>query len=122
MIRSLIISVLCIFLLSSELSAQVSIIKKSESSSKETSIDKIFEDFDDPKKPGAAVAVLKEGEVIFKKGYGSANLEYGIPVSFGVLTVDTIEQAIERSGTKAGNKGEEAAASALEMVSLLDNI
>lgn len=56
------------------------------------------------------------------KGLASVNLEYGIPVSFGVLTVDTIEQAIERSGTKAGNKGEEAAASALEMVSLLDNI
>lgn len=43
----------------------------------------------------------------------------GLPVSFGVLTVDSIEQAIERSGTKAGNKGEEAALSALEMVSLL---
>ncbi len=56
------------------------------------------------------------------KGLASVNLEYGIPVSFGVLTVDTIEQAIERSGTKAGNKGEEAAASALEMVSLLDNL
>jgi 6,7-dimethyl-8-ribityllumazine synthase len=56
------------------------------------------------------------------KGLASVNLEYGIPVSFGVLTVDSIEQAIERAGTKAGNKGEEAAASALEMVSLLDNI
>lgn len=56
------------------------------------------------------------------KGLASVNLEYGLPVSFGVLTVDTIEQAIERSGTKAGNKGEEAAASALEMVSLLDNL
>ena len=43
----------------------------------------------------------------------------GIPVAFGVLTVDSIEQAIERSGTKAGNKGAEAALSALEMVSLL---
>jgi 6,7-dimethyl-8-ribityllumazine synthase len=56
------------------------------------------------------------------KGLASVNLEYDIPVSFGVLTVDTIEQAIERSGTKAGNKGEEAAASALEMVSLLDRL
>jgi len=45
--------------------------------------------------------------------------EYGLPVAFGVLTVDTVEQAIERSGAKAGNKGEEAALSALEMVSLL---
>ena len=43
----------------------------------------------------------------------------GVPVAFGVLTVDTIEQAVERSGTKAGNKGEEAALSAIEMVSLV---
>ncbi len=56
------------------------------------------------------------------KGLASVNLNSGIPVSFGVLTVDSIEQAVERSGTKAGNKGGEAAASALEMVSLLDNI
>jgi len=42
-------------------------------------------------------------------------------VAFGVLTVDTIEQAIERSGTKAGNKGTEAALSAIEMVNLLKN-
>lgn len=53
------------------------------------------------------------------KGLASVSLEYGIPVSFGVLTVDSIEQAIERAGTKAGNKGEEAAMSAFEMVSLL---
>ena len=46
-------------------------------------------------------------------------MDAGIPISFGVLTVDTIEQAIERAGTKAGNKGAEAALSALEMVSLL---
>jgi 6,7-dimethyl-8-ribityllumazine synthase len=53
------------------------------------------------------------------KGLSSVSLEYSVPVSFGVLTVDSIEQAIERSGTKAGNKGEEAAMSAFEMVSLL---
>lgn len=52
-------------------------------------------------------------------GLTRASLEAGIPVTFGVLTVDTIEQAIERSGTKAGNKGEEAAMTAFEMVSLL---
>jgi 6,7-dimethyl-8-ribityllumazine synthase len=56
------------------------------------------------------------------KGLATVNLDAEIPVSFGVLTVDSIEQAVERSGTKMGNKGEEAAASALEMVSLLDNI
>ena len=56
------------------------------------------------------------------KGLATVNLEAEIPVSFGVLTVDSIEQAVERSGTKMGNKGEEAAASALEMVSLLDRI
>ena len=53
------------------------------------------------------------------KGLSSVSMEFGIPVSFGVLTVDSIEQAIERAGTKAGNKGEEAAMSAFEMVSLL---
>ncbi|MDX1802250.1 MAG: 6,7-dimethyl-8-ribityllumazine synthase, partial [Marinobacter sp.] len=51
-------------------------------------------------------------------GLGAIGLETNVPVSFGVLTVDSIEQAIERSGTKAGNKGAEAAATALEMVSL----
>ena len=56
------------------------------------------------------------------KGMAQVSLEYGIPVSFGVLTVDTIEQAVERSGTKAGNKGAEAALSALEMVSLLSKL
>jgi 6,7-dimethyl-8-ribityllumazine synthase len=53
------------------------------------------------------------------KGMAQVSLKYGIPVSFGVLTVDTIEQAIERAGTKAGNKGAEAAMSAVEMVNLL---
>jgi 6,7-dimethyl-8-ribityllumazine synthase len=53
------------------------------------------------------------------KGLASVSLEYDIPVGFGVLTVDTIDQAVERAGTKAGNKGAEAAMSVLEMVSLL---
>ena len=53
------------------------------------------------------------------KGVAQVMLDTGIPVSFGVLTTDTVEQAIERAGTKAGNKGAEAAQSALEMVSLL---
>ncbi|HYN79597.1 MAG TPA: 6,7-dimethyl-8-ribityllumazine synthase [Lamprocystis sp. (in: g-proteobacteria)] len=53
------------------------------------------------------------------KGMAQVGLKYGIPIAFGVLTVDSIEQAIERSGTKAGNKGAEAALSALEMVDLL---
>jgi 6,7-dimethyl-8-ribityllumazine synthase len=56
------------------------------------------------------------------KGLTQVMMQYGIPVAFGVLTVDTIEQAIERAGTKAGNKGAEAATSALEMVSLLGNL
>ncbi len=56
------------------------------------------------------------------KGISSVSLKYDVPVSFGVLTVDTIEQAIERAGTKAGNKGAEAALSAIEMVSLLNNL
>ncbi len=56
------------------------------------------------------------------KGLAQVGLEFSVPIAFGVLTVDTIEQAIERAGTKAGNKGEEAAMSALEMVSLLKQL
>ena len=52
------------------------------------------------------------------KGLAQVSMKTGIPVSFGVLTTDTIEQAIERAGTKAGNKGAEAAMAAIEMVSL----
>lgn len=52
------------------------------------------------------------------KGSAAAMMETGVPVVFGVLTTDTIEQAVERAGTKAGNKGFEAALVALEMVSL----
>ena len=53
------------------------------------------------------------------KGMSQVTLNHGVPIAFGVLTVDSIEQAIERAGTKAGNKGGEAAASAIEMVNLL---
>jgi 6,7-dimethyl-8-ribityllumazine synthase len=56
------------------------------------------------------------------KGLGVVSLESGIPVAFGVLTTDSIEQAIERSGTKAGNKGVDAAMTAIEMLSLLKAI
>lgn len=56
------------------------------------------------------------------KGLAQVSLEYGIPVSFGVITTDSIEQAIERSGTKAGNKGAEAAIGALEMVNVIAQI
>lgn len=52
------------------------------------------------------------------KGIAQVSLQTGVPVTFGVLTTDTIEQAIERAGTKAGNKGWEAAVSAIEMVAL----
>uniref|UniRef100_A0A7C4JT37 6,7-dimethyl-8-ribityllumazine synthase n=1 Tax=Thermodesulfobacterium geofontis TaxID=1295609 RepID=A0A7C4JT37_9BACT len=56
------------------------------------------------------------------KGIAQVMLETGIPVIFGILTTDTIEQAIERAGTKAGNKGAEAALAALEMVNLIKKI
>ena len=56
------------------------------------------------------------------KGLAQVSMNAEIPVAFGVLTVDTIEQAIERAGTKAGNKGAEAALSAIEMVNLLKNL
>lgn len=53
------------------------------------------------------------------KNLGSLGTKFGIPVTFGVLTPNTLEQALERSGLKMGNKGSEAAAAAIEMVSLL---
>mgnify|MGYP000232922104 CR=1 FL=1 len=56
------------------------------------------------------------------KGVARVSLETGIPVIFGVITADTIEQAIERAGTKAGNKGWQAAVSAIEMANLLRNM
>ena len=70
-------------------------------------------------------AVIRGGTAHFEyvageaaKGIAAVQNDTGVPVAFGVLTVESIEQAIERSGTKAGNKGAEAAMSALEMVSL----
>lgn len=56
------------------------------------------------------------------KGVASVSLETGVPVIFGVLTTENIEQAIERAGTKAGNKGADAAKSAIEMANLLKTI
>ena len=56
------------------------------------------------------------------KGVASVSLESGVPVAFGVLTTDTIEQAVERAGSKAGNKGFEAAVTAIETVNLLKAI
>ncbi len=56
------------------------------------------------------------------KGVGQVSLQQDVPIAFGVLTVDSIEQAIERAGTKAGNKGAEAALSAVEMVNVLKNL
>ena len=56
------------------------------------------------------------------KGIATVSLKYGVPVMFGVLTTDTIEQAIERAGTKAGNKGYDCAMSAIETVNLIKKI
>ncbi len=56
------------------------------------------------------------------KSLAQINLEYGIPIGFGVLATDTLEQAIERAGAKAGNKGAEAAAACLEMVQVLRQV
>ena len=83
-------------------------------------------------KSGAYNAIIALGAIIkgstahfdyvsseLTKGIASVALETGVPVLFGVLTTDNIEQAIERAGTKAGNKGSDAAKSAIEMVNLL---
>jgi 6,7-dimethyl-8-ribityllumazine synthase len=56
------------------------------------------------------------------KGVSQVSIQYDLPVAFGVLTVDTIEQAIERAGSKAGNKGVDAALTAIEMVNLLKKL
>ena len=56
------------------------------------------------------------------KGIARVSLETGVPVSFGIITADTLEQAIERAGTKAGNKGRDAALTAIEMVNLLKRL
>jgi 6,7-dimethyl-8-ribityllumazine synthase len=56
------------------------------------------------------------------KGIARVGLESGLPVSFGVITADTLEQAIERAGTKAGNKGFDAATDAIEMANLLKGL
>lgn len=56
------------------------------------------------------------------KGVAHAGMETGVPIVFGILTTDTIEQAVERAGTKSGNKGFDAAVSAIEMVNLLEQL
>ena len=56
------------------------------------------------------------------KGIAHVSLDTGIPVMFGVVTTENIEQAIERAGTKAGNKGYDCAMGAIEMINLLDQI
>ncbi len=56
------------------------------------------------------------------KGVAATSLDHGLPIAFGVLTTDTIEQAVERAGTKAGNKGFEAAAGAIEMANLIKQL
>ena len=86
----------------------------------------------DPEKYGAIIAlgaVIRGGTPHFDyvagectKGLGQVSLDSGLPIAFGVLTTDSIEQAIERAGTKAGNKGADAALTALEMVNLLNQL
>jgi len=56
------------------------------------------------------------------KGAARVSLDSGIPISFGVITTDTLEQAIERAGTKGGNKGWDAALGAIEMANLINNL
>jgi 6,7-dimethyl-8-ribityllumazine synthase len=63
---------------------------------------------------------LVAGEVT--KGIAQVSLETGVPVAFGIVTADTLDQALERSGTKAGNKGFDAALTALEMIDLLASV
>ncbi len=86
-------------------------------------------------KPGKTQAVICLGTIIrgetphfeyvaseVTKGIASVSLASGVPVAFGVVTADTLEQAIDRAGTKSGNKGFEAALSAMEMANLLSQL
>jgi len=56
------------------------------------------------------------------KGIASASMETGVPIAFGVITCDTIEQAVERAGTKSGNKGWDAAITAIEMAQIMKKL
>ena len=67
---------------------------------------------------GSGVADLVQVD----RGVAQVGLDTGVPTIFGVLTTDTIEQAIERAGSKAGNKGSEVALAAIEMINLLNQI
>lgn len=84
---------------------------------------------------GACQAVICLGTVIrgatphfdyvaseVSKGIAAASLETGVPIAFGIITADTIEQAVERAGTKAGNKGWDAAVTAIEMAQVIKRI
>lgn len=86
-------------------------------------------------KNGKADAVIALGAVIrgstdhydyvcaeVSKGVAQSALETGVPIAFGVLTCDSIEQAVERAGSKAGNKGFDAAVSAIEMVNVMEKV
>lgn len=126
------------FVVESLLSGAVDVLKRHGVSEKNLTVIRVPGAFEIPlavqhaAKGGQYDAVIALGAVIrggtphfeyvaseCTKGLGQISLATGLPVAFGILTVDSIEQAIERSGTKAGNKGEEAALTALEMVSLL---
>jgi len=56
------------------------------------------------------------------KGIAAASLETGVPIAFGIITADTIEQAVERAGAKAGNKGWDAAVTAIEMAQVIKRL
>ena len=78
---------------------------------------------------GGPLDVVAIGEILWDiisaevtKGIAKVALDSGVPISFGILTTDNIEQAIERAGTKSGNKGWDAALSAIEMVNVLKAI
>jgi len=111
------------------------LIKENFLQSAVSSVGDVFQDgknFFKAAKTGKYAAIITLGAVIkgstghydyvcaeVSKGVASVSLETGVPVIFGVLTTDNIEQAIERAGTKAGNKGSDAAKSAIEMANLL---
>ena len=112
------------FVVESLLSGAIDTLKRHGAEDKDLTIVRVPGAFEMP-----LAAVIRGGTPHFEyvagectKGLSGVSMKHDIPVTFGVLTVDSIEQAIERAGTKAGNKGDEAAMSAIEMINVLREI
>ncbi len=129
------------FIVGKLLSGALDTLKRSGASEKDIDVVKVPGAFEIPLAVGVLAAKKKYDAIICvgavirgstphfeyvageaAKGIARASAKYGIPMGFGIVTTDTLEQAIERAGTKSGNKGSDAALTAIEMANLLKNI